>query len=336
MKSLVLAAVISCASLTACGAQPEASDEGPAAAAPGQALTAFEQCQESIVAHAVDLKRGGASDAAARQQLEIGFALCVDPSRTPANAAYLGLFNADFARLGSLYLTGALSLAEYRAALTDRTGKYQALQGDRTGQEVLAAGDADGDLIADRVDRCPGTLYGVATDARGCSSTERPPSGDRNLPRQLAGATVLYNPSCNDAPMPVTPVPIAWGRGHQTPLGTDGYNLAVTRSNNQPAGCEIFYEIDLRFSDPGLAGSPPVLRSHMVFREGEDLLGEPSRATFGLPIGPALSPGRTTVREAMGHYSTVSWRVRAVNGSQHASPWSSLRVQGPAPSGVDG
>jgi len=38
----------------------------------------------------------------------------------------------------------------------------------------------------------------------------------------------------------------------------------------------------------------------------------------------------------MGNYSTVSWKVRAVNGSQLASPWSAVRTAGPASGGVAG
>lgn len=299
------------------------------------ALTTFELCQQDAVARGVAVKAAGGTDAAARKALEIAFALCEDPARTPANAAFLGAFNADFAHLGSMFAAGALSLAEYRLVSTDRSRKYQAMLASPTAQATLAAGDADGDLVPDRSDRCPGTVYGVATDDSGCP-TSPAPKGDASLVRALSGTKVLYNPSCKDAPPPLMPVPMEWGRGQQTKLGTVGYNLWVSRSGGEPPGCEIFYEFDLRFTNPSVAGSPPVFYAHMVMREGEDLLTSTTSATFGLPLGPSLSPGRNAVRDAMGNYSTVGWKVRAVNGSQVASPWSAVRIAGPASSGVKG
>jgi hypothetical protein len=323
------------AAVAACETTPSPSKpEGQTATSAG-ALTTFEVCQQDALARGLAVKKQGGSDAAARKATEAAFALCEDPARTQGNAAFLGAFNADFARLGVMVAAGKLSAAEYSVLLGDRRLKYEAMVTSPSEQDALAAGDADGDLVPDRSDRCPGTLYGLATDRSGCPTTE-PPRGDRTITAALSGATTLYNPSCTDAPPPIMPLPLEWGRGAQTSLGTMGYNLWVSRSGGQPAGCEIFYEFDLRFTNPAVAGSPPVLYAHMVMGEGEDLLGAATSATFGLPVGKPLSPGRTAVRDAMGNYGTVSWKVRAVNGSQVASPWSPIRTAGPASSGVPG
>lgn len=334
IRTVATAFAVLCATLAACDTAvpdaPEATTEKSTAA-----LTTFETCQQDAVARGVAVKSQGGSDAQARKALETAFALCEDPSRTPENAAFIGTINADYARLGVMFATGKLSPAEYQVAQGDRRRKYEAAVTSRYAQQALASGDADGDLVADRNDRCPGTPYGVGTDDVGCPNTPTP-RGDSAISGALAGTTVMYNPSCKDAAPPITPVPLQWGRGSQTKLGTDGYNLLVTRSGGQPPGCQLFYEFELRFTNPGLAGAPPVLYTHMVMREDEELLGAAGTATFGLPGNQPLSPGRTAVRDAMGLYSTVSWKVRAVNGSQVASPWSTVRTAGPASSGVKG
>ena len=74
----------------------------------------------------------------------------------------------------------------------------------------------------------------------------------------------------------------------------------------------------------------------MVFSASEDLLDDPVRAIFGLPVGAmVLSPSRTVAREALlRQYFRASWRVRAVNGANQTSPWSPFVTQGPASAGV--
>ena len=323
------------AALAACDTTlPLAEPEGPGATT-AAALTTFEACQADALTRGTAVKQQGGSDAAARKATETAFALCEDPHRPPGNAAFLGAFNADFARLGVMVNGGQLSAAEYGVLLRDRRRKYEAMLASGAAQDALAAGDADGDLVPDGSDRGRGPAYGLGTDDSGCPNTE-PPRGDRTIAAALSGATTLYNPSCKDAPPPIAPLPLEWGRGAQTKLGTMGFNLWVSRSGGEPVGCEIFYEFDLRFTNPGVAGLPPVLYAHMVMGEGEDLLGATNSATFGLPMNKALSPGRTKVRDALGTYGTVSWKVRAVNGSQVASPWSAVRTSGPASSGVPG
>jgi hypothetical protein len=69
-------------------------------------------------------------------------------------------------------------------------------------------------------------------------------------------------------------------------------------------------------------------------------LTDATRAVFPLPVGSPtvpLSPARTAVREAMlREYFRVTWRVRAVNGSNMTSEWSAFVTQGPASGGVSG
>jgi hypothetical protein len=308
-----------------------------------QTTPAVSTCLAAARAHAAAALEGGAERTAARQQLEIEAARCFDPSLTPAAAHAIGIVNSDRARFSRDFLDGKMTLAAYRAALDDRRSKLARLLAHPPSQDALQKGDADGDLVPDLADRCPKTPDGTPTDERGCPRrVTTDPSDTRTegrLRETLAGARFLYNPSCEDAPRPQIPVPLEWGRGEQTKHKTAGFNLAIAKVSGQPAGCEIFYEIQLRFIDPnpGNPALPPSKIVTMVFSGGEDLLTEPRRAVFGIPMNVTVSPARSEAREAFAReYFRATWRVRAVNGSNRTSPWSPFVTQGPASSGVQG
>jgi hypothetical protein len=300
-------------------------------------------CLKAARASATAAFQGGATREAARLQLEIDSASCFDPSLTPAAAHLIGTVNADRARFARDFLQGKLTLRAYRAALEDRRRKLARLLTDPAGQAALLAGDADGDLVPDSQDLCPGTPDGTPTNDKGCPRAVPPRPGDvaedRRMREVLSGARYLYSKSCEGAPRPQIPAPLEWGRGPQTKLGTWGFNLAVTKVTGQPADCEVFYEIEIRFVDanPGNPALPPSKIVTIVYSSREDLLTDPRRAVFGLPIGPTLSPARAAVLEAFNRqYFRAIWRVRAVNGSNLPSPWSPFVTQGPASSGVPG
>jgi hypothetical protein len=300
-------------------------------------------CLSTARANAAKALQNGATREAARLQLEIDSASCFDSSLTPAAAHLIGTVNSDRARFARDFLGGKLTLRAYRAALEDRRRKLARLLHDPAGQADLVAGDADGDLVPDSRDKCPGTPDGTPTDDRGCPRKPRPQPGDTaddgRLREVLSGARYLYSKSCEGAPRPQIPAPLEWGRGPQTKVGTMGLNIAVTKVGGQPPDCEIFYEIEFRFIDanPGNPALPASKIVTVVYSSREDLLTDPTRAVFGLPIGPTLSPGRAAVLEAMlRQYFRATWRVRAVNGSNLPSPWSPFVTQGPASSGVHG
>jgi hypothetical protein len=318
-----------------------------ALAACGPAATAFADPVDDCIRFSRQLTRlllfFGLGHEPGRLALEFLAARCQAPQE-PVEASWTtGRVNWDRARFARDFAAGALTVEQYAATLTDRRRKLAALRADPGAQAALVQGDADADLVPDRDDTCPGTPSWHPTDDRGCPTAVPPRPGaadeERRLRRRLSEARVLYNPSCDDAPKPQRPVPIAWGRGPQTKLGTQGFNLAVAKVSGMPPGCELFYEIQFRFIDPnpGDPTLPPSKYVNVVFSESEDLLAEPAHAVFGLPIGPALSPGRTKARQAFfAEYFRVTWRVRAVTGSTQSSGWSPPVTQGPASGGVDG
>jgi hypothetical protein len=301
------------------------------------AADAVEECLGKARARAVQSIQNGATDETARRRLEIAAARCHDGRLPQATARFIGTIHYDRARFALQLLQGHRTLAQYAAAADDRRRKFQAHRDD-VAYHVALRRDRDHDLVPDPTDDCPRTPFGQPTDDRGCPVTDpRPPGDDANFRRLLAGATTIYNPSCKDAPRPLVPLTQEWGRGQQTKHGTAGFNLAVTRVGGMPPGCELFYEMQFRFIDPANAQLPPWLYTSVAFSATEDLLAEPLRAVFGLPLNQPLSPGRTKTLVAFNtQYLRVSWRVRAVTGSGVASPWSPYVTQGPAPGGVDG
>lgn len=277
---------------------------------------------------------------AARLFLEKAIIKCNDPEASPERVAFMGAVNADGARLARDFFAGTLSLSAYSTALADRQRKVAA---SAKYLPDLSKGDADGDLVPDPTDRCPGTPYGTPTRDDGCTDRKavRPEQPDREarLRRELGRGKILYNPKCEGAPRPLTPAPIAWGRGPQAGLNTHGFNFSVAKVPPGPSGCETFYEIDLRFSGPnaGNPALPPTKHVTLVFRDNEDQLNDSFRAIFPLPmpLEVPLSPHRTVARLAFSReYEVATWRVRAVNGSNVSSHWSPYITQGPASGGV--
>lgn len=303
-----------------------------------------DQCLAQARTRAADAYQKQQSRDAARRQLEIDAATCVDTTLSVAAANLIGTINAEYARLARDFVDGSLSLAAYRAAREDRRRKLAAMLADPARQQALLDGDMDGDLVPDSRDHCPNTPANTPTDANGCPRRVRPGVNDardeRSLRSTLANSRTLFNKSCDNAPRPDIPAPLEWGRGAQTRLGTVGFNIAVAKISGQPANCEVFYEVQLRFIDPnpGNPSLPSAKIITVVFSGSEDLLTDPVRAVFGLPVGtPALTSARDKAQEAFNRqYFRAMWRVRAVNGANRASPWSAFVTQGPAGGGVAG
>lgn len=303
-----------------------------------------DDCLAEARTHAENDFRKYRSAEAARLQLEIDAAACFEPDASLAKIHLVGTVNADRARFARDFVVGRLTLTAYRAVRADRNRKFAVLLADPRAQEALLKGDADGDLVPDELDRCANTPAGLPTDDRGCPVTVQPGSNDqadeRGLRATLGRSRTLMSKSCSQAPEPGLSMPFEWGRGRQTRLGTMGFNIAVAKVGPPPPGCEIFYEIQFRFIDPN-PGNPALPKSKIVtvvFSAAEDLLADPTRAVFGLPVAPApLSPARAEVREAfLRQYFRATWRVRAVNAANLTSPWSPYVTQGPAGAGVDG
>jgi hypothetical protein len=280
----------------------------------------------------------GATAYDARRQLEADFVSCNNPSMKKETALFIGTINADLAQFGEQFLLGHLTATAYRNARTDRSRKLRAFGDDFPLHKDFRRGDVDGDLIPDRRDRCPRTAAGVPTDDAGCPTAmdTRPPVGSEpDFRRLLGGLTLLRNDACENAPEPRVPKPFRYGRANpNAPLPPGSLMFVMSQVSGMPDGCEMFYEIRLRFIDPVDSNAPDVASTNVVFSESEDLDSDPNIALFGLPVGQPLSPGRTATFEAFKIYQRVKWKARAVVGGPLTSPWSALALQKPEVGGV--
>lgn len=260
---------------------------------------------------------------------------------------YLERLQVDLGEAARGFSDGRLTSRQYLALAADRTDKARLYQEDSAWRLAAAGGDRDGDGVPDSTDACKDTPRLTATDRRGCPLPTPPncpptdplcprPDGDRRTRDLQDEVSFLIDPKCDGSPIPQTPQPLEWG-GVITPPpagpGGGAFNLAVTRVDNQKPGCTLFYEMQIRIS------LLPVQTFNVLFNAREDLSpGNSRRAVFPLPLNATLPPQRTALRDRLqilNHVAaTLQWRVRAVNGNEEASSWSTPRILGQSPHGV--
>jgi hypothetical protein len=229
-------------------------------------------------------------------------------------------------RLARQVLAETLPTNAYLARVRDRKRKLRLARADRAWVTEYLRGDADGDLVPDARDRCPGTPDLDPTTDDGCPSGERLPQAPdiRDVKATMDRLGMVFSDDCDDAPLPETPVPIRLG--YSTDLRRT-VAIAVTPVRNQPAGCPIFYEVQVRMWAGGTgAGLPPVSYAEMLFQDDEDTAapGDDGRLIFR--VDDDDPGGRGILYDRGHHYSYRTWRVRAANGFGQVSSWSAPRT----------
>ena len=207
-------------------------------------------------------------------------------------AALAGAANVDLAFLGRALLTGSLSPAEYLARVKDRTRKMRESRKMPEICDAFANGDADGDLVPDDRDKCPKSPHLERTDASGCpDASPLPPAPSQEAVDKAAKAlTIPVSKACANAPLPERAGVIKAG------VSPDGqsYLLAVTATTNQPAGCEVFYQVDIRMRNKSFFLGLNTNRVYTrVFRAKDALTGPLAHPTARLsssrrPMHPCL------------------------------------------------
>jgi len=249
-------------------------------------------------------------------------------------AAYVGAANADLAFLGHAVLSGTLAPADYLARVKDRTRKMRETRATPGLCEAYAIGDADGDLVPDDRDKCAASPDMDRTDADGCPDTSPlPKAPSKEAVDKAANAlTIPANRACADAPLPERAGVIKSG------VSPDGQSflLVVTPSTNQPPGCEVFYQVDVRMRVRsfflGLNTNAVYIK---VFRARDALAGPlatPTGMTFALQKSDATVPWRDLVFRSVepGEISEHYFRVRTVNGSGVSQGWGAYTLLPPA------
>lgn len=300
----------------------------------------IEACMQPTATELAVWQSQGVSSDQIRKTLEAALVHCRAPRTAAPLANFVVAVNTDLARAAFQFLDGKLSYQAYMAIMADRNRKYARSESDAVFRAALVSGDSDGDLIPDSLDGCPLTADLTPTDDRGCpvlAPVCRGPqltcyAGD-DVQRALGDLKLMYNKSCEGAPDPTAPSPLDWGRGFTGPPPTFGFNLLLTRVANQPAGCEVFYEVEFRFTQ-GPAGSPHPLYVTAMFSERESLIHDPHKVMLPLTVTKPLAGARSRLAGGLSSYLGVSWRVRAVNGSNRYSLWSAIHVQYADPKGL--
>jgi hypothetical protein len=239
---------------------------------------------------------------------------CAGPAVDSTTAVFMGQMNFDYFRLAQLLVYKKIGSGEYEWRLRDRARKRELARSQPGFLTDWIAGDADGDFIADSRDECPGTKNLLPTDDRGCSSSYRPPGyhPDPMIHDLLDKMGVMRSPGCDAALHAAMPTPL-----RMEFVAPGELHIEISRVTNQPAGCEVFYEITAD-TEGWVRGFHRY--SHIVLRASEDVGNHPEKVEFHLDWGSVGA--RLNLMNNFVSSLHTTWRVRAVNGNGLASGYS--------------
>lgn len=250
----------------------------------------------------------------------------------PAYATYAATMRIELARLANLFLAHKISIRAYVSEVQDRRSKLALAERSHSfSAAYTASGDDDGDFVPNSLDRCPNSPQDSFTDDRGCpaqparqlpwimDAQAREPNAE-TIDKIAASLGYLATPGCADAPVPQPSEPVHQGFVRSAPEAR--YSLTMTRVQNQPAKCPVFYQVELHFINP--PGSTWASRQLQVtFRDDENVdttAQAPTRRVFQLTR--AATGVRQDAFQGGFHYEQVVWRVRTLNGNGMRSGWS--------------
>lgn len=245
-------------------------------------------------------------------------------------AAMVGAANADLAWLGHAVLSGSMSPSDYLAGVRDRTRKMREFRKTPALCDAYAHGDADGDLVPDDRDKCPNTPALVPTDASGCpDSSPAPPAPSAASVQQAAKAlNIPVSKACVDAPRPERATVLKAGLAPDA----QSFLFVVSPAKNQPAGCIVFYETDIRIRNVSFFQQRNVTTVyHKVFKAADAVTGplaRPSGLTFQLPKSDPNVPWNYLTFHTIepGEISERYFRVRTVNGNGFTDGWGAFTL----------
>ena len=245
---------------------------------------------------------------------------CAAPGIPDCAAKMTAVANADRRAAAQQYLAKTIGTSQHLAIVRDRTRKLHRARKNPTIEAAYCNGrDPDGDLIPEPQDQCPNTPPLTPTNDVGCPNGNAPPAPPRVLVDAILDRMgVLYDKPCEGAPAPTTPLPVLM-------CGlSDAKALVVSRVTNQPAGCAVYYEIQIATDQL----NPAEPRSfYLAYSTAEELLPSPDIA--GAEQGPFFRQ-RVTAGTDRGRWAradnsnglTVTMSARATNGNGLQSSWS--------------
>ncbi|HVU03391.1 MAG TPA: hypothetical protein VHE30_16640 [Polyangiaceae bacterium] len=292
---------------------------------PSGAADGLQACAEAIRPQ-LDLPR---TQQALVQAAEIN-RYCAMVGASACYADIAARINADYTAASAALIAQTKTPAQYIAFIRDRALKKRAAQSDEAVATSLCTNpDGDGDFVVDGKDQCPSTPPLTPTDANGCTDPWLPPHAPS--PESFADLAStggwLVNPKCAGASLLSKPPLITLlmaGPDAVYESADDSRYLIATRITNQPAGCPVWYfveveerytgnEYTLAFSQeeevPGVAGlSEPVPPQFIQFRV--------------TPQDPGGRGALAKVPRNAGGGSPVRLRMKLMNGNGLYSNWS--------------
>jgi hypothetical protein len=188
------------------------------------------------------------------KRFQVLLAACGGPGISACQALVQGSVNADRFLAALRIASDQVTPAQYLAILRDRTRKLAALRAGGDARMCAVLGhDADGDLVPDALDACPGTPALTPTFDNGCPDPNLPEAPSADLIRAgLAKMNLLLDPRC-DQTVPGAPAltQVALGVGPNPLDDPTEKEFEISFDNNQQPGCGVFYEMEIFLQGPG-------------------------------------------------------------------------------------
>ena len=281
-------------------------------------------CFSAATMTAQKAKVNGTPDDKVQKNYQTALAQC--SGLQPDMAYFAGSVNFDYSRFARMVAYDKISPSLYLGLVRDRSKKMRAARKDPSYLVAFVHGDADGDLVPDTQDQCPGTPDLTITDLRGCPVREPLPQApnSRDIHTSLDGLGFVTSPACDGSPVPQVSAPLKGGYDDQT---RNTYRLAVTKVDGQKPGCVVLYEIQIHFSQPTLAAPSPELGLQVVFRASENLdKGSSGFIRQVFQVSGSDTGRKKQLYDYARYYNKKEIRVRAVNGDGLTSPWSGILI----------
>jgi hypothetical protein len=251
---------------------------------------------------------------------------CLAPDASSCEVMLLAVANFDRRSAAKQLVGGLFTPARYLAVARDRARKLLRAEHDPTWAAAFCRGDADGDLVPDDRDACPGTPSLTATDDQGCTDPNLPNAPDpAKMQQNFANAGLLLATGCDGVPEPAAPnvSDVCLDRPHLR------YLITVFKDSRQPSSCMLWYEMNTASVERFEAREQ--FRALLGFERGQVVAQTATTLTLPLPLtcDPTVETpgdGRSwPCDEANGDAFDTLLAVRATNGAGRQSPWGPAR-----------
>lgn len=273
--------------------------------------------------------------------------LCQAPGIPDCYGRFKAAVNTDRYTSALRYLAKSRDIDDHIALAQDHDRKSMQMRKDPARLASYCQGDADGDLVPDSFDKCPGTPPLTPTNDDGCTSTAPKPKGANRgaVDSILAQMGVLHDPACDNTPPP--PMPGKVGSSDQHPYfygSSTGLDCATMGSGDMPSSfaffatkdptlawgpCRVWYEIKATVISPsgqtmGMHYTVPIQAASKA--EGFDGSGNPLAAFYFYLNRAGALPQEKVLATLLVENAVLFVQARAVDGNGRQSDWTTPQV----------